>query len=126
MLTQFVEHIIVNEKFPRQARLVRPREFEQVLRRPDARLRAGPLRLNVVFNRMQHARLGLIVGKKAVSRAAARNRVKRVIRDRFRRALSGMPAADLVIRLVGPISRAQLHHQLDRLFDELRELDARE
>ncbi len=126
MLNQSVEHATVNQSFPRQARLIRARDFEQVLRRPDARLQAGPLRLNVVFNRMHHARLGLVVGKKAVSQASDRNRIKRVIRDRFRRVRTELPAADLVVRVVGPVSRAQLHRQLDRLIDELGKLDATE
>lgn len=118
-----MEHISVNQNFPRHARLVRAREFEQVLRRPDVRLRFGPLRLNAVFNRMHYARLGLIVGKKAVARASARNRIKRVIRDRFRKARFDLPDLDLVVRVVGPLTRAQLHLQLDRLFEEIGDLE---
>jgi ribonuclease P protein component len=68
---------------------------------------------------MHCARLGLVVGKKAVARASARNRIKRVIRDRFRRERAGLDAVDLVIRVVAPISRADLHRQLERLFTEL-------
>ena len=68
---------------------------------------------------MHCARLGLIVGKKAVARASARNRIKRVIRDRFRRERSRLPDVDLVIRVVGPLTRPQLHRELDRLFTEL-------
>lgn len=105
--------------FPRDARLTRSKDFERLLRRPEMRLRAGPLRLNAVFNRMHGARLGLVVGKKAVPRAHARNRIKRVIRDRFRRQRSGLEALDLVIRVVGPIQKSQLHDRLDELFTEL-------
>ncbi len=112
----------VQSKFPRQLRLTRAREFERVLRRPEARLKAGPLRLNLVFNRMHHARLGLIVGKKAVARASARNRIKRVIRERFRTAQQELPAVDLVVRVVGPVDRAGLHRHLDRLLDEVKGL----
>ena len=115
-----------NLSFTRQLRLTRAREFEQVLRRPEARLKAGPLRLNLVFNRMQHARLGLIVGKKAVARASARNRIKRVIRDRFRTAQHELPAVDLVVRVVGPVDRTRLHRHLDRLFTEIKALSAPE
>ena len=114
-----MEHSSAQNRFPRQVRLVRAREFEQVLRRPDLRISAGPLRLNAVFNRMHGARLGLVVGKKAVSRASARNRIKRVIRERFRTTRGDLPAADLVVRVVGPIGRTELHAQLDRLFREL-------
>ena len=111
-----------NQSFSRARRLTRAQEFENVLRRPEARLKAGPLRLNLVFNRMQHARLGLIVGKKAVARASGRNRIKRVIRERFRTAQHELPAADLVVRVVGPVRRARLHQHLDRLILELKGL----
>lgn len=109
----------VDLSFPRQLRLTRAREFELVLRRPEARLKAGPLRLNLVFNRMHHARLGLIVGKRAVARASARNRIKRVIRDRFRTAQNELPSVDMVIRVVAPVDRARLHRHLDRLLAEV-------
>lgn len=118
-----MEHIPVIQRFPRQHRLTRARDFERVLRRPDARLRVGPLHANVVFNRMQHARLGLIVGKKAVARASARNRIKRVIRERFRTAGDRIPAVDLVVRITAPVERARLHRQLDRLLGQLAELE---
>ena len=71
---------------------------------------------------MQHARLGLIVGKKAVSKASARNRIKRVIRDRFRTAQNELPPVDIVVRVVGPVQRDRLHQHLDRLLDEMRSL----
>lgn len=122
MPTRTLAHPPVNQSFPRQLRLTRAREFEQVLRRPEARLKAGPLRLNFVFNRMHHARLGLIIGKKAVARASARNRIKRVIRERFRKAQNELPAVDLVIRVIGPVSRSDLHRYLDRLLAELESL----
>lgn len=102
--------------FPRQARLTRATEFERVLRRPDFTLRSGPLRLNAVFNRMPTARIGLVVGRKAVPRAHARNLIKRIIRDRFRLERKHMAALDLVVRVVGPIDRAELHRCLGELF----------
>jgi len=118
--------------FPRTARLLRAAEFERVLRYPDLRLRNGPLRLNVVFTRMhgvqepegallEKARLGLIVGKKAVPQAHARNRIKRVVRDRFRRARLALGCADIVVQVSGPVTRVELHRCLDALFDEVHE-----
>ncbi|MEM8768759.1 MAG: ribonuclease P protein component [Pseudomonadota bacterium] len=107
--------------FPRQARLTRAREFERVLRRPELRVSSGPLRVNAVFNRMAGARLGLVVGKRAVARASARNRIKRVLRERFRQARVELPDLDVVVRVVGPVSRRQLHGHIDRLFQNLKE-----
>lgn len=110
-----------SQRFPKQDRLTRARDFEQVLRRPDLRLSSGPLRLNAVFNRMHTARLGLIVGRKSVSRATARNRIKRVIRDRFRRVRSELASVDVVVRVVAPVTRTDLHRHLDRLLSELKQ-----
>ena len=51
------------------------------------------------------ARLGLVVGKKLLKNAVDRNRVKRVIREQFRRICRDLPAYDLVVRLaVKPVS----------------------
>ena len=110
---------VAAEGFPRSARLTRSRDFERVLRRPDLRLRSGPLRLQAVFTRMHSARLGLVVGRKAINRAPARNRVKRIIREHFRRRRGTLTGVDTVIRVVGPVTRADLHRQLDRLFADL-------
>ncbi|MFV2089887.1 MAG: ribonuclease P protein component [Pseudomonadales bacterium] len=104
------------EGFPRQARLTRADEFERVLRHPEFKLRSGPLRLNAVFNRMQCARLGLVVGKKAVPPAHARNRIKRIVRDRFRRTRSLLGSLDMVIRVTGPLRSADLDMYLEHLF----------
>jgi ribonuclease P protein component len=68
---------------------------------------------------MQCARLGLIVGKKAVPHATARNRIKRVIRERFRLARGGLGAVDVIVRVVAPVNREALHRHLDRLLAEL-------
>ena len=116
-----VEHASTSQRFPRQARLTRARDFERALRQPDFRLSAGPLRLNTVFNRMHTARLGLIVGRKSVSRATARNRIKRVIRERFRRVRSELASVDVVVRVVAPVTRTDLHRHLDRLLAELKQ-----
>ncbi len=105
--------------FPRRVRLTSPKDFERALRRPDKRLRAGPLRIALVRNRMHTARLGLVVGKKAIAKAHERNRVKRIIRNRFRGARASLPNVDLVVRVIAPGSDRALHEALDDLFSQL-------
>jgi ribonuclease P protein component len=68
---------------------------------------------------MPSARLGLVVGKKAIARAHSRNRVKRIIRDRFRRVRFELGGVDLVIRVLGRVSARELHQRLDLLFSDL-------
>lgn len=68
---------------------------------------------------MHTARLGLVVGKKAVSRAHERNRLKRMVRDRFRRERPNLPSLDIVVRVVATATDQEVRTALDDLFAEL-------
>lgn len=50
-------------------------------------------------NGLAHARLGLIVPKKVLATAVARNRVKRLLREWFRLQQSGWTGLDIIARL---------------------------
>lgn len=49
-------------------------------------------------NRLGLARLGLIVGRKAASRAVIRNSLKRLVRESFRLQQAELGALDLVVQ----------------------------
>lgn len=57
---------------------------------------------------MHGARLGLIVAKRVVPRAHDRNRHKRVCREQFRLARSQLPAVDLVVQVLAPMTNRAL------------------
>jgi ribonuclease P protein component len=57
-----------------------------------------------VRNCVNHARLGIIVGKKTLPRAIERNRVKRIIRETFRRHNIKIMRLDLVVMVRHGIS----------------------
>lgn len=48
-------------------------------------------------NNVDHARLGLAVSKKHCRRAVARNRIKRIVRESFRRAQRELAGLDIVV-----------------------------
>ena len=82
----------------RGQRLRSRRDFDGVFRHPSVRLTRGPLRLVARPNGVGVARIGIVVGKRMIKRAVARNRAKRVIRESFR-LNPGLPAMDVVVRV---------------------------
>lgn len=70
-------------RFPRHARVRARAEFDRVFR--DGRRTASPLLALHLLADAQPARLGLAVSRKVDPHAVGRNRIKRVLRDAFRK-----------------------------------------
>lgn len=69
------------------------------------------------------ARLGVVVAKKLLKKAVDRNRVKRVVREQFRRRRTSLPAVDLIVRLAAKpasLDAALLAADLLALLDKLQ------
>jgi ribonuclease P protein component len=69
---------------------------------------------------MQTARLGLVVGKRALRRAVDRNRARRVLRETFRTLREELPEMDIVVQVIGPASNAEISAALSKLLAELQ------
>lgn len=102
--------------FPPSVRLNDTRDFNRVFRHADLRKRHGALRIAAVANRMHSARIGVIVPKRAVRKAAERNRIKRVLREEFRHRRRALPAMDIIIQVVARANNAELRKSADDLF----------
>jgi ribonuclease P protein component len=76
--------------------------------------------MSAVANRMQTARLGLVVGKRALRRAHERNRAKRVLRDTFRLRREALPPMDIVIVVTGDAGNREYRDSLLALLSELQ------
>lgn len=84
------------ERFTRAFRLRHNREFQHVFSRSHRR-ESGPLLVYGAPNDLAHPRIGLSVGRR-VGGAIARNKVKRRLREAFRRVKVDLNAAfDFVI-----------------------------
>ena len=105
--------------FPRSARLLRPEAYRRVF--DDARRLRSPAFTVLVHERQPPAepRLGLAISRKCARRAVDRNRIKRIVRESFRRHRAGLPSVDVVV-LCRPeaarTERAELHRQLERIW----------
>lgn len=87
--------VVVSARFPPAARVRAKVEFDRVF--ADGRRHAEPL---LALHRLDDglpARLGLAVSRKVDPHAVGRNRIKRVLRDRFRRLRPSLGAGAYVV-----------------------------
>jgi ribonuclease P protein component len=108
--------------FPRRARLLTPPQFDAVY---ATRLRVvdGMFSINAARNTLGYPRLGLSIGSKAAGNSVQRNRVKRQVRESFRKEAGTLPALDLVVGArngVRTAHNARLRESLAELWTEIR------
>lgn len=119
--------------FPPTARLKTPAHFRETLTQAR-RLDTGPLRLHVrsgatpaqtpaaeqIAPPAAVARLGITVAKRVAPLAVQRNRIKRIVRESFRRARAGLPVGDYLVQAkpeVARVSASALREALASLWD---------
>jgi ribonuclease P protein component len=81
---------------PREARIRRAGDFA-VLRQASGRLGGRCFSVRYRQNDVGHARLGLAISKRVSKRAVERNRIKRLVRESFRRARHALPPVDVLV-----------------------------
>jgi ribonuclease P protein component len=84
------------ERFPRSARLLNGAAYGRVFKRAE---RSSNRDFTVLTRPNDHgrARLGMAVSKKVSAKAVVRNRIKRVIRESFRRHQAELDGLDVVV-----------------------------
>lgn len=79
-------------------------------------------------NHLEHARLGVVVGKRVARRAVARNYMKRVMREIFRENLPEIVSLDIIARVHKPFAKKDfvaVREELEKLFVSLKKCLAR-
>lgn len=82
--------------FGRDKRLLTARDYAAVFKNPPFRVSDRHMLLLARPNGLGYSRLGCVVAKKNVRRAVGRNRIKRVVRDTFRRQQQFLMPMDIV------------------------------
>jgi len=85
----------ISAKFTAGHRLLRENGFDHVICAEN--IADNQFKIFFVRNRQKNARLGIVVAKKLLHGAAERNRIKRIIRDVFRRHSIKLCKLDLVV-----------------------------
>ena len=86
--------------FPKTNRLVSNRQFQAVLAR-NLRVSNGLLTLYMAENECGYPRLGVSIGK-SCGNAVVRNRLKRLLREVFRRSHDRIPAGFDYLLMISP------------------------
>lgn len=118
--------VLPSAGLPRDMRLRRPAEFA-ALSTSSGRLGGRCFHLRHAPNALGHARLGLAISKRVSKRAVERNRIKRLVRESFRRVSRQLPAVDVMVMArsqAAGVDGAQLLAQLDDLWKKLMATDA--
>jgi ribonuclease P protein component len=106
---------------PRDARLRRPGDFA-ALRTSSGRAGGRCFHMRFRENEFGHARLGLAISKRVSKRAVERNRIKRLLRESFRRVRHQLPAVDMMVMAreqAAGVPGPQLLTELDGLWKKL-------
>lgn len=101
----------------RSQRLLKPSEFQSVLK--GRRARDAYFAVYAQANGKAAARLGITVSRRVSLKAVERNRIKRQIRESFRRAQTSLAGRDVVVAASAPASRAanvELRRSLSQLW----------
>jgi len=109
-----------SSRYPRTARVRARPEFDAVFK--QGRRAANPVLALHHLADERPARLGLAVSRKVDTRAVIRNRIKRVLRDRFRRLRDTLPGGAYVIVARAPAARASGDELRDAFAQALRRL----
>lgn len=117
-----------HQDFARHKRLLLPRQFQQVFGQPTSKFFGTHLLLLVQQNGLDYPRLGMVIGKKSVRYAVARNRLKRLTRASFCQHQAVLVGWDLVLvarKGVAELDNPAFFQQLDTFWRNLERFAAR-
>jgi ribonuclease P protein component len=109
---------------PREARLRRAADFA-ALRQNSGRSAGRCFAVRYRNNGLGHARLGLAISKRVSKRAVDRNRIKRLVRESFRRIRDQLPPIDVMVMArdhAAGVPNAELRADMDALWSRLKPL----
>jgi ribonuclease P protein component len=110
-------------KLVKQAKMIKTDDFSSVFNFRK-RLSSQYLAMHYQPNTLQHARLGLVIGKKTAKLAVTRNYMRRVLRELFRLQQHEVCRVDLIVRVQKKFSKVdfiQIKQEFNTLIEKLNQ-----
>lgn len=110
-----------NNSFSKRYRLITASDYRQVFIKPK-KVSTPELNILYVKNDQLTSRLGLAIAKKQLPLAVDRNRVKRLIRESFRKHRPQLNSLDIVVmarKSLLNMDNTRVRQQLDKLWSQL-------
>jgi ribonuclease P protein component len=110
--------------FPKEVRLLTASDYSNVFQ--DVQLRVSSKNFLILARNfeMDHPRLGIIVAKKNVRLAVERNRLKRQLRETFRKQRQTLPSLDIILlakKGANTSNSSLIAKELDYLWQKLKQ-----
>lgn len=112
----------MKHRLTKRQRLLHSRDFSQVFKQPAYRCSTPQMLLLAQPNECGLARLGLVVSRKNVGCAVARNRIKRLCREAFRVRAHDFATIDIIVLArsgLDKLDNSAVTAMLNGLFDKL-------
>jgi ribonuclease P protein component len=112
----------VNFGLTKNHKLLSSLDFSQVFEKSDFKVSTSSSLILAKLTTNSYPRLGLVVSKKNVGCAVARNRVKRLCRETFRLRSANLPKMDVVVLAktgINQLENRQIIEMFNGLFDQL-------
>jgi ribonuclease P protein component len=112
----------VDGRLTKRQRLLGPRDFSLVFAQPGHRVSTPNLLVLASNNDQPNARLGLVISRKNVGCAVARNRIKRLCREAFRVRSGDFARIDIVVLArsgLNKLDNKAVTNVINGLFDKL-------
>lgn len=109
-------------RFTKRVRLLTPAQFDRAFKE-GRRLHQGPMSAVIAVNPLGYPRIGFALGKRFAKRAVQRNRVKRLLRERFRLQQLELSKVDLIffLRAKLPLAAQAELEAVDQLWRKVLE-----
>lgn len=113
---------MADNSYPKQVRLLTAADYKAVFSNAEIRVSCRYFLILAIKNNWTRSRLGLVIAKKSVAKAVQRNRVKRIVREFFRKSSDQITNLDLVVlarKDIDTLQNSQISARLASLWKDL-------